>query len=94
MKIDEAMKVLNLVRDKDSTTDEEYEACCVAYGCMVYYLNTVNLPDCNECKKKRTGCEYLPKYGEYTRINCPLFEPEENLASVGQYADQPALAPA
>lgn len=28
------------------------------------------LPDCNDCM--RQGCEYKPRAGEHTRINCPL----------------------
>ena len=31
--------------------------------------------DCNICKKKRT-CEYVPKWGEQVRYNCPFFESE------------------
>ena len=37
----------------------------------------LKLPDCNTCLKK-TMCEFMPKLGEYCRINCPawLGEPE------------------
>ena len=36
------------------------------------------LPDCNTCLKKGL-CEFMPRYGEYCRINCPhwLGEPPE-----------------
>ena len=34
--------------------------------------NISKLPDCNTCLKKTT-CEFLPKYGEYCRINCPAW---------------------
>ena len=73
------------------TTEEAYErlaklemedsddavALGLALGALIYYRNTTNLPDCNVCQKKHTGCPYLPRYGEYTRINCPLWEPQK-----------------
>ena len=31
--------------------------------------NISKLPDCNTCLKKDL-CEFMPKYGEYCRINC------------------------
>ena len=31
------------------------------------------LPTCNDCAKQRT-CEYVPKWGETVRINCPLYK--------------------
>lgn len=34
--------------------------------------NISKLPDCNTCLKK-TMCEYLPKLGDYCRINCPAW---------------------
>ena len=39
--------------------------------------NISKLPDCNTCLKKNM-CEFMPNYGEYTRINCPawLGEPQ------------------
>ena len=39
--------------------------------------NISKLPDCNTCMKKHM-CEFVPKLGEYCRINCPawLGEPE------------------
>ena len=30
------------------------------------------LPDCNTCLKKGL-CEFMPRYGEYCRINCPAW---------------------
>lgn len=41
-----------------------------------YYEETIALPDCNTCGKKKT-CGYCPKIGERTRINCPLWEGKE-----------------
>lgn len=34
--------------------------------------NISKLPDCNTCLKKNL-CEFMPKYGEYCRINCPAW---------------------
>ena len=34
--------------------------------------NISKLPDCNTCLKKNL-CEFIPKYGEYCRINCPAW---------------------
>lgn len=34
--------------------------------------NISKLPDCNTCLKKKI-CEFMPKYGEYCRINCPAW---------------------
>lgn len=34
--------------------------------------NISKLPDCNTCLKKNM-CEFVPKYGEYCRINCPAW---------------------
>ena len=44
---------------------------------QVFADNISKLPDCNTCMKK-TMCEFLPKYGDYCRINCPMWlgEPE------------------
>ena len=40
--------------------------------------NISKLPDCNTCFKNGM-CEFLPKWGDYCRINCPhwLGEPPE-----------------
>ena len=45
---------------------------------LQFYVDNISkLPDCNTCMKKPM-CEFMPKYGEYCRINCPawLGEPE------------------
>ena len=34
--------------------------------------NISKLPNCNSCLKKNL-CEFMPKYGEYCRINCPAW---------------------
>lgn len=94
MTLDEAMEVLTLIRDNHDAEEYEYQTCNIALGCMMYYKNTIKLPDCNTCQKKITGCEYLPRYGEYVRINCPHYQPEQHLSSAAEYADQPILAPA
>ena len=36
-----------------------------------------DLHDCNDCPKLRS-CRYAPRWGERTRINCPLWGPEED----------------
>lgn len=38
-----------------------------------WYIDTQKLPDCNECSNR--GCGYMPRAGQRTRINCPLFKP-------------------
>ena len=39
---------------------------------LAFYRNITALPDCNTCLKKNV-CEFLPKYGDYCRINCPAY---------------------
>ena len=41
-------------------------------NCVQYFEKMSNLHDCNDCPARKK-CEYLPKPGEYTRINCPLW---------------------
>ena len=36
-----------------------------------YVDNVSSLPDCNVCLKQSV-CEFVPAWGENTRINCPL----------------------
>ena len=36
---------------------------------QIFADNISKLPDCNTCLKKNL-CEFMPKYGEYCRINC------------------------
>lgn len=45
---------------------------------QIFADNISKLPDCNTCLKK-TMCEFLPKWGDYCRINCPhwMGEPSE-----------------
>ena len=42
-------------------------------NCIQYYLRVGSCNDCNTCGKN-PECEYLPRLGETTRINCPLWE--------------------
>lgn len=48
---------------------------------QIFADNISKLPDCNTCLKKNL-CEFMPKYGEYCRINCPawLGEPPSEVA--------------
>ena len=39
---------------------------------QIFVDNISKLPDCNNCLKKNM-CEFMPNYGEYTRINCPAW---------------------
>lgn len=39
-------------------------------NCFDYYIK--NSHDCNDCSEIKK-CEYLPKPGDKTRINCPLW---------------------
>lgn len=38
-----------------------------------YFDRITALPDCNTCLKKDLACEFRPKPGQHTRINCPLY---------------------
>lgn len=44
------------------------------YARLGYNVSTYN--DCNNCGK-RMSCEYMPKLGQITRINCPLWREAE-----------------
>lgn len=48
---------------------------CETCGYKVHSEGVSKLPDCNDCGKARS-CEYKPRLGAYTRINCPLWEKE------------------
>ena len=43
---------------------------CDTCGYKVHSRKVARLPDCNDCTRK--DCQYKPRLGEYTRINCPL----------------------
>ena len=44
---------------------------------LQFYVDSISkLPDCNTCMKKPM-CEFMPKYGEYCRINCPAWLGEQ-----------------
>lgn len=51
---------------------EQIKADRDTYKKLVYDI--FSRPDCNDCKKIK--CEYAPKIGERTRINCPLWQGE------------------
>lgn len=48
---------------------------CTTCGYKVHSEEVSKLPCCNDCGKARS-CEYKPRLGAYTRINCPLWEKE------------------
>lgn len=37
---------------------------------QIFADNISKLPDCNTCLKQNR-CEFMPRWGEYCRINCP-----------------------
>lgn len=55
-------------RDKEITKLKQYEQ---------FYNDVVSKPDCNTCAKRQ--CEYMPKLGQITRFNCPLWEEKKNV---------------
>ena len=48
-----------------------------AADCIQYYYRISALHDCNDCGKNPNDCEYIPRCGEHTRINCPLWQESE-----------------
>jgi hypothetical protein len=48
---------------------------CDTCGYKLHSKGVSKLPDCNDCGKAK-NCEYKPRLGAYTRINCPLWEKE------------------
>lgn len=44
-------------------------------NCLESYESLLDLPNCNNCGILKT-CKYMPKLGEYVRINCPLWQTE------------------
>lgn len=51
------------------------------HNIIVTHDNIINLPNCNNCKIAQT-CKFLPKDGEFARINCPLHEKIESVQDV------------
>lgn len=47
-------------------------------GLQFFEENITKLPNCNTCLKKNM-CEFVPRAGEYCRINCPFWlgDPKE-----------------
>jgi hypothetical protein len=39
---------------------------------QIFADNISKLPDCNTCLKQNR-CEFVPRWGEYCRINCPAW---------------------
>ena len=61
-------------------SDKELEnianALFLASECIKYYIRVSACHDCNDCGMK--ACQYRPKPGQTTRINCPLWIRKEN----------------
>lgn len=56
----------------DQDQNPSYEAL------KAYYERISSLPDCNDCGKKHS-CSVVPRPGENTRINCPLWSREKTI---------------
>lgn len=56
----------------DISPSEFANALRYAAECIEYYERVSSLGDCNDCGRQEQ-CEYLPKWGEEVRINCPLW---------------------
>lgn len=65
---------IEVKRCADCAKDTEKD--CKHCGYKIHSNNVAALPDCNDCAKQH-DCEYLPRIGEYTRMNCPLHEPKK-----------------
>ena len=46
--------------------------------CLDYFREVSNVPDCNNCGKKRT-CKYVPAWGDLVRINCSMWEADDGV---------------
>ena len=57
--------------------DSLYMALRFLEDCMNFYRNMHDLPTCNECAKQK-DCEYVPRWGERVRYNCPHYKAEVN----------------
>ena len=49
-----------------------------AADCIRYYERVTSYHDCNDCGKKKT-CRHVPRLGELTRINCPLWVSKDDV---------------
>lgn len=49
---------------------------CENCGEKIHSERVAKLPSCNDCGAARL-CEYIPKPGEFARINCPLWRAKE-----------------
>jgi transcription elongation factor Elf1 len=52
---------------------------CECCGAKIHSDMVMALHDCNDCGAK-AECQYIPRLGEMTRINCPHWKPEEEKA--------------
>ena len=65
-----------IIRNVQEMTNNDIAAVLFRIAdCVQYFDRVSNLHDCNDCAKGHPpNCEYLPRPGENTRINCPLWE--------------------
>lgn len=78
---EELVKSLRTDHDKYFARDMEaadaIEKLSAKVDGLQFYVDSISkLPDCNTCMKKPM-CEFMPKYGEYCRINCPAWLGEQ-----------------
>lgn len=68
---------VHVAREFRAAADAIEELATYYDNLSVYYDRMAELPDCNDCAKKR-DCEYLPEWGATTRVNCPLWVGERD----------------
>lgn len=61
--------------DARTNQNKLYMALRFLEDCISFYWKMHDLPTCNECGKRK-DCEYVPRWGERVRYNCPHFEAE------------------
>lgn len=72
---EEACKRIVVMMQHCKSSDDA-ETLNFALGCTIFCKNISTLPDCNTCGNKHS-CEYVPRVGAYTRINCPHYSAEK-----------------
>ena len=63
--------------DNEDKSDGVRSALYMLIDMIDYYNRISKLRNCNDCGSRKV-CKYIPKPGEHTRINCPLWSEEKN----------------
>ena len=79
----EPVSRLDGISDGEWLEREAYRAISKLEGYVCYSRAISALPDCNTCLGKQSGCEYLPRFGEYCRINCMFYKPKPEEGASG-----------